>query len=34
VNTSPGDGVFFYGLFLESGRIDEESLLLDDARPG
>jgi len=34
VNKSPGDGVFVSGLFLECGRIDQESLLLEDALPG
>lgn len=28
VNTSPADGVFFYGLFMESGRIDKKNLQL------
>lgn len=34
VNRSPGDGVYIYGLFLECGQIDKETLLLSDASPG
>ena len=33
VDIDAGEGVFFYGLYMESGRIDEETLLLEDALP-
>lgn len=34
VDAHPGDGVFFYGFFMESGEINPDTLLLDDAGPG
>jgi len=34
VDTHPGDGVFFYGFFMESGVINPNTLLLEDAGPG
>jgi len=34
VNRSAGDGVYIYGLFMECGQLDRETLLLTDASPG
>jgi hypothetical protein len=34
VDASPGDGAFFYGFFMESGVIQPDTLLLEDAGPG
>ena len=34
VDTHPGDGVFFYGFFMESGEVNGNTLSLEDAGPG
>jgi len=34
VDRNAGDGVFFYGLYMESGQIDMNTLTLVDASPG
>ena len=34
VDQSSGDGVYFYGFYMESGEINPDTLLLEDAAPG